>query len=229
MNNVKSIMNTLTAMGANPAITIDIDGDIAIKVNAPGVIKFKYEQLSDDAKQEAKQWYINQYNYLERFKEDYEIQLKEYFADSDLKIALSWLCCQGDGVNVYGRVNLEDFIPHWDVSEKEKRTMVFYISKSLYYYDFTYNIRYSYSCKNIDINAIDYTVEDFTDALPPYLRDVNVDLIRRFYSDMFDFFDDLDGAIYDDLYKYIYDPDDNDIADYCDVNEIYFTAGGELI
>lgn len=193
------------------------------------ITAYSFDDLTETAKENVKQWYVNRDFYLDDFKEDYEIQLKEYLPNSDLKIALSWLCCQGDGVNVYGRINLEDFLPHWDATEKEKRTIRFYLSKSVYYYDFTCNNRYSYSCKNLDIDALPYTVEDFVDTLPYDLRDINVNLITRFYTDMFDFFSELDAGIYQDLHNYIYNPDEIDIADYCDANEIYFTKDGEPI
>jgi hypothetical protein len=220
MNAYNEISNILSAMGANPAITKN-----GVKVNAPTINGFTFDQLSGAAKENARQWYINQYDYLERFQEDYENELSENFPGSDLKIALSWLCCQGDGVNVSGRVYLEEFLPFWDASEKEKRTMRFYCSKGLYYYDFTGHNRYSYSCKFMDIDAIDETVDDFIYHLPD-LRNINAELIKRFFSDMFDYFDEYDSAIYDDLYNYIYNPSDNDISDFCDANEIYFDVDG---
>lgn len=228
MNIINSITETLTACGCAPSITTDENGDILIKVNAPTVNGFTFDQLDDSAKENARQWYVNQSDYLEWFREDYENDLCEKFPDSQLKIALSWLCCQGDGVNVHGRIYLEDFLPFWEASEKEKRTMRFYLSKGLYYYDFSGNHRYSYSCKSMDMDALDGTVDDFIYYLPD-LRDINTELIKRFYLDMFNFFDDLDSAIYDDLYDYIYNPSDDDISDFCDANKIYFTAGGEII
>lgn len=220
MNAYNEICGILAAMGANPEIT-----ENGVKVNAPTVNGFTFDQLSEAAKENVRHWYTNQSDYLERFQEDCENELRDHLPNSDLKIALSWLCCQGDGVNVYGRVNLDDFIPHWDVSEKEKRTMRFYCSKGLYYYDFTGHNRYSYSCKFMDIDAIGDTVNDFVDELYN-LRNVNAELIKRFYSDMFDFFQELDDAIRDGLYDYIYNPSDSDISDFCDANKIYFDVDG---
>ncbi len=228
MNAINSIMDTLTACGCAPSITTDENGGILIKVNAPTVNSFTFDQLDDSAKENARQWYINQYDYLECFQEDIENDLREKFPDSNLKISLSWLCCQGDGVNIHGRIYLEDFLPFWDASEKEKRTMRFYLSKGLYCYDFSGHTRYSYSCKFMDIDALDGTVDDFMHYLPD-LRGINAELIKRFYSDMFDYFDEYDSVIYNDLYDYIYNPNDDEISDFFGANEIYFTAGGEII
>jgi hypothetical protein len=186
---------------------------------------FTFDRLREAAKENARQWYTNHIDYLERFQEDVENDLREKFPDSDLKIALSWLCCQGDGVNVHGRIYLEEFLPFWDASEKEKRTMRFYLSKGQYYYDFSGHTRYSYSCKFMDIDALDWTADEFIDELYD-VRNVNTELIKRFYSDMFDFFQELDDAIREDLYDYIYNPSDNDISDFCDANEIYFDVDG---
>lgn len=228
MNVINNIMKTLTACGCAPSVATDENGNVSIKVNAPTVNGFTFEQLSDSAKENARQWYISRDEHIDIFREDYENELSEKFPDSNLKISLSWLCCQGDGVNVHGRIYLEDFLPLWEASEKEKRTMRFYFSKGIYCYDFSGHGRYSYSCKFMDIDALDDTVNDFIYRLPD-LRDINAELIKRFYSDMFDFFDDLDDAIRDDLYNYIYNPSDNDIGDFCDMNEIYFDIEGRPI
>lgn len=228
MNNIiNNIMETLTACGCKPAATVNRDGETIIKINAPTVNGFTFDDLSGAAKENARREYVD-YVGLDFFEEDVENDLHEKFPDSDLKIALSWLCCQGDGVNVYGRIWLEDFLPLWEASKKEKRTIQFYLSKGLYYYDFSGHTRYSYSCKFMDIDALDSTVDDFIYCLPD-LRDINAELIRRFYSDMFDYFDEYDSKIYNDLYDYIYNPDDDEISDFFGANEIYFNKDGEII
>lgn len=191
------------------------------------ITAYTFDELTEDVKENARRGYLDHIG-LDFFREDIENDLRENFPNSNLKVALSWLCCQGDGVNVYGRASLDDFIQHWDASEKEKRTMRFYLSKGLYYYDFSRHTRYSYSCKFMDINALDGIVDDFVYSLPD-LRDINTDLINRFYSDMFEFFQDLDDVIHDNLYDYIYNPDNDEISDFYSANEIYFTAGGEII
>jgi hypothetical protein len=228
MNNIiNNITETLTACGCKPAATINKDGETIIKVNAPTVDSFTFDDLTGDAREKARREYVD-YIGLDFFQEDVENDLREKFPDSNLKIALSWLCCQGDGANIHGRICLDDFLPHWNATEKEKRTMRFYLSKGLCYYDFTGHNRYSYSCKFMDIDGLDGTVDDFVYYLPD-LRDINTELIKRFFSDMFDFFRELDNAIYDDLYDYIYNPSDDDISDFFGANEIYFTAGGDII
>lgn len=191
------------------------------------ITAYTFDELTDAAKENARWEYLNHMG-LDFFRDDIENDLRENLPNSNLKVALSWLCCQGDGVNVYGRVSLDDFVQHWDASEKEKRTMRFYLSKGLYYYDFSGHTRYSYSCKFMDMDALDDTVADFIHHLPD-LRDINTGLIERFYSDMFEFFQELDDMILDDLYNHIYNPDDDEISDFYSANEIYFTAGGEMI
>ena len=106
--------------------------------------------------------------------------------------------------------------------------MLFYISRSLYYYEFTYHNRYSYSCKFLDQKEIEGLTDEFIYYLEGY-RDIKRGLINRFYTDLIDYFEKLDDELYSDLYEFIYNPGDGDINDYYDANGYLFTRTGDII
>ena len=100
---------------------------------------YEYMELSDDAKENAKQWYLNDdsrsYELTDIFMED----IHQIFPNSKLEVQWSLSSCQGDGVNIYGSVDLHDIFslpgsgraPELDwikgfLTEKEIRTMEFY-------------------------------------------------------------------------------------------------------
>ena len=69
---------------------------------------YEYMELSDDAKENAKQWYLNDdprsYELTDIFMED----IHQIFPNSKLEVQWSLSSCQGDGVNIYGSVDLHD-------------------------------------------------------------------------------------------------------------------------
>lgn len=129
---------------------------------------YSYSELSDKAKEKAKEDYLNGYRRPESLTNIYMEDLKNIFPNSDLKIQWSLNGCQGDGVNIYGNLNINDIfnLPNvtdmkWigdELTEKEIRTMKFYMSE--YQEDTTLpmNRRYYYCYINhIDFSAVFYS------------------------------------------------------------------------
>ena len=74
-------------------------------------IGYNYSELSEDAKEKVKNWYLFDLDmHYELFYEDIKMYLSEQFPDSDLQLCYSLASCQGDGLNIYGKLNLYDFI-----------------------------------------------------------------------------------------------------------------------
>ena len=69
---------------------------------------YSYSELSNEAKEKAKEDYLNDYCRSEALTEIYMEDLKNIFPNSDLKIQWSLNGCQGDGVNIYGNLNIND-------------------------------------------------------------------------------------------------------------------------
>lgn len=194
------------------------------------IIGYTYNELSESAKEKAKQWYLNDETRNDIFCEDIMLYLHDNFKLSELKVTYSLGYCQGDGLNIYGNLNLYDFLDIWQASPKEKRTMKIYIDRGLYQYTFEYNNRYYYSCKFIDKKHIDDTVKEFiTELQDNQIANIKKPLISQFFNDMIDYFKSLDVEFEDNGYNYLYNCDDEEIEEACEANEWYFTGKGEFI
>lgn len=191
---------------------------------------YTYTELSDTAKEAVKQWYCNDSSRNDSFYELIKEDLKNLFPNSKLDVAYSFGYCQGDGLNIHGELNLYDFIKIWDVTDKERRTMEFYLRYCPAAYTFSNDYRNCYSQKFIDLKYIDDVIDDFIYDLELWnLKNINRKLIGKFYKQMINFFTWLDEDFERLGYKYFDEPDDEEIEEYCAVNEYLFDEYGEVI
>lgn len=149
---------------------------------------YEYMELSADAKENAKQWYLNDdprsYELTDIFMED----IHEIFPNSKLEVQWSLNSCQGDGVNIYGSVDLHDIFslpgsgrsPELDwikgfLTEKEIRTMEFYMKEYKNSVDIPINRRYTYCmADHIDL------AEDFQYELENMdIRDIKIQVLEK--------------------------------------------------
>lgn len=86
-----------------------------------------------------------------------------------------------------------DFLPLWNASEKEKRTIAFYIDESIDKYQFSENNRYCYSCKFLDKKYIDDFIDEFVEELK--IKNIKKNVIEKFFNDLLDYFDNDDEKI----------------------------------
>ena len=146
---------------------------------------YSYSELSDEAKEKAKEDYLNDYCRSEALTNIYMEDLKNIFPNSDLKIQWSLNGCQGDGVNIYGNLNINDIftLPNvtdmkWigdELTEKENRTMKFYMSEHQEDTILPMNRRYYYCY----INHIDFSA-DFYSALENIgIRNINSNVLCK--------------------------------------------------
>ena len=68
---------------------------------------YPFSELSEEAKEEAKRWYLNDETRCNDLTLYYESDIGCIFPNSDLNVQWSLNSCQGDGVNIYGSVNCE--------------------------------------------------------------------------------------------------------------------------
>lgn len=71
---------------------------------------YNFSELSEDAKDKAKQWYLDDDFRPSEFTEIYEQDLRNIFPDSELKLQYSLNYCQGDGLNIYGELNVSNVL-----------------------------------------------------------------------------------------------------------------------
>ena len=194
-------------------------------------IGYSYSELSDKAKEKVKQWYLHDLNIRDEiFHDDIKQYLYEEFQRSDLEVCYSLSSCQGDGLNIYGKLKLYDFVEKWTATAKEKRTINIYINNSLRDYTFEINNRYCYSCKFIDKKYINDTISEFIDELQyQCFKNINTPLIEQFFNDLIDYFEKLDKTLENDGYNYLCDVNDEELSEFCEINDYYFTEGGEFL
>ena len=191
---------------------------------------YTFDELDEKAKERVRQWYLDDPIRTDIFTEDItEAFLKEEFPESNLKVQYSLNYCQGDGLNIFGALNLYDFLPKWEANEKEKKTIEFYIDNSIQNYYFTENKKYNYSCKFLDRKNIDVDIAEFCESLDDMqFKNIKTNLITKFFNDIIDYFEEFDRYFEKNGYKWFYEADDDEIIDCCEANEWFFTENGEL-
>lgn len=186
---------------------------------------YEYNELNDKAKEKAKQEYLKDYRTQDIFDDDTNSYINELFPNSDLKLQYSFGYCQGDGVNIYGDMNLYDFVYKWKATDEEKRTMEFYL---YCWNDFTLesNSCHLYSLK-MEKNAI-YKAYELIDELENQsIRNINEDLIKKFYIDLFAYLRLIEKEIANDGYSWFYECDDEEVEEWYESCNVLFYENGE--
>lgn len=190
---------------------------------------FEYTELNEKAKEKVKNDFINDYTRSDFLYDDIKQYLKDTFKNSELDVTFSLSYCQGDGLNIYGNLNLYDFIDIWNATQKEKKTIEFYIDVAFSNYRFEENNHYSYSCKFIDKKYLNDTIEEFIENLEyNSIKNINTNIIKNFFNDMIDYFQNLDNEFENDGYNYLYNIEDEEIIETCNINEWLFTEDGTM-
>jgi hypothetical protein len=77
---------------------------------------------------------------------------------------------------------------------------------------------------------INDSISEFIDELQyQCLKNINVPLIEQFFNDLIDYFEKLDKKLENDGYDYLYNVDDDEIIEFCEINDYYFTKEGTFI
>jgi len=136
---------------------------------------YNFSELSEDAKEKAKQWYLDDDFRPQEFENIYTEDLHYLFNNSDLKMQFSLSYCQGDGLNIYGKLDLMDvfaairdtdhsggqFKQYKDLfSEHEQKTIEAYMEACGREIELPYNRHYCY-CVDDRVDFADEWIEIF--------------------------------------------------------------------
>ena len=198
---------------------------------------YNFSELSEDAKEKVKQWYLDDDFRPCEFENIYTEDLRYLFNNSDLKLQFSLSYCQGDGLNIYGKLDLMDvftairdtehsgdlFEQYKDLfSEHEQRTIEAYMEVCGREVELPYNRHYCYC---ID-DRVDFA-DDWIESLE-YCRykNIQVDTIRKMEKLVGRMFENLSATYEKYGYDYFYNADDEVVNEECEANGWRFLEDG---
>lgn len=195
---------------------------------------YKYNELSDSAKEKVKEWYLQgQEPFI--FSEDCKEDLRNLFGKNNLDVQYSLGYCQGDGFNIYGKIDAENIFNCLEkhnggtqlakfedvLTEKEKKTILHY-AEECGEIEIPMNHRYCYSLADyIDIaDAWEYNLYGY--------KNVNVEVLKKFEKMVRDIFSTLCNSYEKWGYEYFYEISEEDLEEMCEVNEYEFLEDGTI-
>lgn len=198
---------------------------------------YKYNELSEDAKEKVKQWYLDgQESYV--FTDDCKQDLENLFGKNDLEVQYSLASCQGDGFNIYGKIDAENIFKCLEnhnggtqleefedmFTEKEKKTILHY-AEQCGAIELPMNNHYCYSLADyIDI------AEDWKYDLEYYhgYENINVDVLEKFEKMVREIFAKLCRSYEKWGYEYFYEVSEEDLEEACEANDWEFLEDGTV-
>ena len=198
---------------------------------------YNFSELSEKAKDKVKQWYLDDDFRPYEFENIYTEDLRYLFNNSDLKLQFSLSYCQGDGLNIYGKLDLMDvftairdtehsgdlFEQYKDLfSEHEQRTIEAYMEVCGREVELPYNRHYCYC---ID-DRVDFA-DDWIESLE-YCRykNIQIDTIRKMEKLVGRMFENLSATYEKYGYDYFYNADDEVVNEICEANGWRFLEDG---
>lgn len=198
---------------------------------------YNYSELSEDAKEKAKQWYLDDDFRPSEFENIYTEDLHYLFNNSDLKMQFSLSYCQGDGLNIYGKLDLmdvfaairdadhsgEQFKQYKDLfSEHEQKTIEAYMEACGREIELPYNRHYCY-CVDDRVDFADEWIE-----ILEYCRykNIQIDTIRKMEKLVGMMFENLSATYEKYGYDYFYNADDEVVNEACEANGWRFLEDG---
>lgn len=199
---------------------------------------YNYNELSKEAKEKVHQWYLDDPSRAQSFQEIYTDDLNYMFPNSDLKMQFSLSYCQGDGLNIYGQLDIADVFKvisdkSWckdlfadfteRITEHEQKTIEAYMEVCGRNIELPYNnSHYSYCVSQ----HTDFADEWIAELEYQQYRDVQVNTILKIEQLIADIFTRLAKTYEKYGYAYFYEADADEIAEACECNEWEFLEDG---
>lgn len=206
------------------------------------IFLYDYNELSDEAKEHVRQWYLRAPGRSVTLSEEFEaLYVRYFFPHSDLVVQWSLNACQGDGVNIYGKLDLNEvltYIEKWNLkehpgdervfnpcgllTEKEQRRLAFYVRCLGQDVELPYHWGYTYCLAN----QIDFSGEMLEALERQQLRNIDWELILKFQSIVIQIIRSLCTEMESYGYTYLYEVDDEEVSEACIANNWTFTSDG---
>ena len=200
---------------------------------------YKYEELSEEAKETVKQWYLDDEFRTQDFEEITFEELHELFKNSKLKVQFSLNSCQGDGLNIYGKLNLMDVFTairnpenkelfekyNDEFSEHKQRIIEAYMEVCGREIELPWNNSGYCYCVADEVNFTNEWIEE----LQYYnYKNIDIETIEKMENLIVEIFENLSATYEKYGYNYIYEVDEEELQETCESNEWEFLEDGTL-
>ena len=167
-----------------------------------------------------------------------EEDLYNLFGKNDLKIQYSLGYCQGDGFNIYGKIDAESILKCLEehnggtqlkqfenvLTDKEKKTILHY-AEECGAIELPSNNRYCYCIAGHTDIADDweYQLENYSGY-----KNINKDTLEKFEKLVHGIFEELCGSYEEQGYEYFYEISEEDLVEMCEANGYEFLEDGTV-
>lgn len=203
---------------------------------------YRYNELSEDKMIVAKSWYLKEYQSASSFKEACLEELKRFFPTSDLKLQSSLEYSQGDGLNIYGKLNLQDvfgvILDKADheklfmnfrnfMTEQEQRIIEEYAEVCGFIVELPVNAKYAYSIAE----KVDFA-EDWIEKLESCNdknKRIQVNVIYKMERLVSSMFARISASYVRRGYKYLYEVEEEEMEEMSESNNWEFLENGMMV
>lgn len=186
---------------------------------------YQFSELSEAAKEKVRQWYLDGQD-ADFFAEDVRENLNYLFPNSKLNVQFSLASCQGDGLNIYGDLQLADAFEHLKekFTEKEQKFFRWVFREYRPEYKMPSNNHYCYCIAD----RMDFCENLVDDLESDCMRGIPWETIKKFEKALQEYFSGLCAIYEEDGYKFFYEIDDAELEEICDINGWEFLENGEV-
>lgn len=186
---------------------------------------YKYQELSENAKEKVRQWYLDGMEGSE-FTDIVEEILFRIFPNSNLTVQYSLGYCQGDGLNIYGELNLLDMLEQTKhgFTDKEYKRLRYYFTTFGDIVRLEANTHYCYCIAD----RYAYTDCTLNEMERRGIRDIDTNLLNKFDAHAARTFTELCSQYETVGYKYFYEVDEDVLIECCEANNWRFLKDGRL-
>lgn len=197
---------------------------------------YKYNELSESAKEKVKQWYLNgQEPFI--FTEGCKMDLENLFGKNNLDVQYSLNYCQGDGLNIYGTIDAESI---FNCLEKHNGgTQLKRFENTLTEDEKKIILEYAEECGEIKLpmnNRYCYSLADYIDIVEEWAwrleyadyTNINEEVLKKFENLVREIFTELCSAYEKQGYEFFYEISDEDLEEMCEANMYEFLEDGTI-
>lgn len=192
---------------------------------------YKYNELSDEAMENVDKWYLETYHTTEDFSTMVRDTLDYVYKLEDLDFQYSLNHYQGDGFNLYGKIEFSDILER--IKDNLTESEIEYLKKAddiadFYEFDLLRNNNGSSFCRAFEMDIYDYMVSCLENEMEENEIDfiINKDILKKFDKLVKKYFTKICGTFEKNGYDYFYKIDKNEADPFLD--DMEFLADGTV-